>query len=335
MACAPPIGPGIRRISCPIDRGLRVHPEIAQVRHKPLMPRRLIRAAHHAKGHGHAAILGQHAGDDRVHGAFAAAEFVGMPLFQRKARAAVLQQHAEFLGGNARAETVEDGVDQRHCHAVAVDYGDVNRVAVHRLGKRFGGGHGALGINQRGQFRCRFRREHIVKFTHVIGVGDKAVARVIGQFGGLGLDMHTLCAKRVHACNIEMFQDVEQQDGGGALAVWRMLDQVGTFVIAADGRCVIAALACEIGSLMGAAQGIERGDDVVGHFAFVIGGASVAGDAAQHLGLAGGAEHLARLEGRTRGHEMGEAMPLKCRACGGPVKGHAGGHWHALFGVAY
>ena len=57
----------------------------------------LVRAAHNAERHGDAAAFGQHAGDDGVHGAFAARRFIRVALLQGEACAAVLEVDAEFI----------------------------------------------------------------------------------------------------------------------------------------------------------------------------------------------------------------------------------------------
>ena len=47
-----------------------------------------------------------------------------------------------------------------------------------------GGGEGGGGL----------RGQHVIKPGHMICIRQEPVARIIGQFGGLGFDMHPLCA---------------------------------------------------------------------------------------------------------------------------------------------
>ena len=215
------IGKTARRI----DGGLRIHAKIDHIRNKARMPVGLIGPAHHAKGHHDFTILAQHARNDRVHGALIAAQFVGMAFLQGKARPAVLQQDAKFFRCDARSEAVENRVNQADRHAVAINHGDIDRVFMHRFTDRRGRCHGCIRVDQGGQLRGRFGGQHMIEARGMIGICDKAVARVIGQLCGLGLDMGALAAEGIHARNVEMRQDIQHQNRGGALAVWRVLDQ--------------------------------------------------------------------------------------------------------------
>src|SRR6056297_2505177 len=104
--------PCIRETARRVDGGLRIHAIVEHVGDKTRMAAGLIRPAHHAEGHDSAPTLGQHPGDDRMHRALARAIFVRVSLLQREARTAVLQQDAELLAGDPRAEAVEDRIDE-------------------------------------------------------------------------------------------------------------------------------------------------------------------------------------------------------------------------------
>ena len=131
------------------------------------------------------------------------------------------------------------------------------------------------------------------------GSAMKPVARVVGEFRRLGLDMGALGAERVHRRQIKVRQDVQKQDRGRALAVRRMFDQFDALIGAGDGGGVVAGGGGQIVQRVGAAKRPQRGDHVLGHLAFVEPGAALLGDAAQDFGLPGRAEDLA--DGRAPG----------------------------------
>ena len=62
----------------------------------------------------------------------------------------------------------------------------------------------------------------MIQTRHMVGVSNKAVAGIIGQLGGFGLDMRAFNAERIHRGKIEVTQDLEHQDGSCALAIWGM-----------------------------------------------------------------------------------------------------------------
>ena len=63
---------------------------------------------------------------------------------------------------------------------------------------------------------------------------NKTVARVIGEFGRFGLDVRALGAKRVHRGLIEVGKDVQHQDRGCSLTVWRVFYQLDAMVGASN-----------------------------------------------------------------------------------------------------
>ena len=190
------------------------------------MALRLVLPAHHPERQGGAAALADHAGDDRMHRPLARRQLVRVARLERESRPPVLEQDAEFLRRDARAEAVEDRIDQRNRHPVAVDHGDIDRVLVHRLGQRGRGGHRLVRVDQRGQLRRRAGVKHMRQPGGVIGIAQETVARVIGQFRRFRLEMGALQPQRVHRRQVEMPQDVEQQQGRRALPVGRMLHHV-------------------------------------------------------------------------------------------------------------
>ncbi len=87
------------------------------------MAHRLEVTAHHAERKLAAAVAERHGRNDGVHRPFARADGVGMRRIGGKTCAAVVQHDAARRGGDRDAEVGEQGVDQRHRHAVAIDHG--------------------------------------------------------------------------------------------------------------------------------------------------------------------------------------------------------------------
>ena len=254
-----------------------------------------------------------------------------MAGLQAEARATVLEGDAEFFRCDAGAEAPEDRIDQADGHTVTVNDGDVDGVFVHRFGQRFGGGHGAFGVDEGGEFRGRLFRQHVIQPRG--RVGDKAVAGVIGEFRRLGLDMGAHGAEGVHGLKVELGEDVQHQDRRRALAVWRVLIQIGALVGAVNGGGVLAGDTGQIFHRVAAAQSLQRGDHVLGHFAFVKAFAALAGHAAQNFGLTGGAEDLADTGGLVVDEVVAAGRALQGGGVVSPVKSHAGGDGDAGVGI--
>ena len=268
-----------------------------------------------------------------MHGALAALQLVRVPFGQREPCATVLKQDAEFVRGDARSEAVEDRIDQRHDHAVAIDDSDIDGVLVHRFRDLCRTGHGAFGVDQRGQFGGRVFGQQVVQPGHVIGVRQKPVAGVIGQLGRLGLDMGALRAEGVHRRDVKILEDVQQQQRDSALTVWRMLDHFDVFVRACHGVRVGAGGIGKVLRRVRAAQCGQRRDHVLGDLAGVERIAPVLGDAAQHLCLFGRAEDFAGLGHLAVHHERLARRSLQGVGAGNPVCGHTWCYGHARFGI--
>ena len=112
-----------------LARLLNVHAELEHVQQYLHVTLRLHVAAHHAEAQPRLAVFVGHGRDDRVVGTLARRELVGMAFFEREQRAAVLEHHACTRYDHARAEVVEDRVDERDDVAVLVDDRQVDRVA--------------------------------------------------------------------------------------------------------------------------------------------------------------------------------------------------------------
>ena len=145
-----------------------------------------------------------------MHRAFATRGLVRVARRQGKPRAAVLEQYPVFVRCKTRAVSPENRINQRHGHPVAVNHGDIHRVLMHSLGPGMDPRHGAFGVDQPGQSGRRLRRQHVVQPGGMVGIGDKAVAGVIGQFGRLSLQMRAGRTEGVKGGNVEMRQNIEQ-----------------------------------------------------------------------------------------------------------------------------
>ena len=111
-----------------IERSLRVHTIIEHVAHDVDVAHGLEVGAHDAEGHVGLAFLQHHGRHQRVQGAFAWRDAVGMPRIGDEALAAVVQDDASLGRDDAGAELVEQRVDERHRHALLVDDGEIHRV---------------------------------------------------------------------------------------------------------------------------------------------------------------------------------------------------------------
>ena len=167
----------------------------------------------------------------------------------------------------------------------------------------------------------------------MLRVGDKAVARVIGELCSLGFNMGTLRAKGIHRCDVEMLQDIEHQDSGRALTVGRVLQQVDAFVMARN-RIGGGGLGCckILGSVNATLLG-ESCDHVLCNLAAVKGIAALVGDAAQHFGLTRSAEDLAHARRASIDQICVAGAALKGAGVIPPVKGHTRRDGHAFFCV--
>ena len=228
---------------------------------------------------------------------------------------------------------MEDRINQRHRHAITIHHGDIDRVFVHRLADRRGGGHGAFGIDQRCKGAGGLSRQHMLQPRGVIRVRQKPVARVIGKLGGLGLDMQPLGSQWVHPGDVEMIEDIHQQQGGRPLAIGWMFDHFEVFVVARHGRRDLGAGAGEILGAMAATCGLQRGDHVFGDLSGVEGIAPFRGHATQHFGLSRRAENITDAGRFTFDEEVVPRAPLKGAAVRGPVKSHARGDGHPGIGI--
>ena len=205
---------------------------------------------------------------------------------------------AEAVRRQPRAEAVKDRVDQRHRHAVAVHHRHIDRVAVDGAGGLARVVHRLLRVDQRGQRRHLACVQHRRKaLRHRRGVGDEAVARVKGQFRGLGLEVDAHRAHRVEAADLEMLQQPRHQQRGRAVAVGRHLDDLGAAIGRADRLDVIRRAGGEILRRVQPAQATQAGDHVVGDLALIERARAVLRHPAQHVGLTGGAEHVAHARG--------------------------------------
>ena len=126
------VGEAARRV----DRLLRVHAEVDQVRQHPDVAGRLVVALHHPERHQQPPVAAEHRRDDGVQRPLAAAGLVGMARRQVEAGAAVLEVDPEPRRGQPRAEAVVGRIDHRHRHPVAVDDAEKDGVAVDRLAGR-------------------------------------------------------------------------------------------------------------------------------------------------------------------------------------------------------
>ena len=227
-----------------------------------------------------------------MHRALGAFQLIRVSIFKGEARAAVLHQNAKLVRRDARAKSVEDRIDQRNCHPITVNNCNVNRILMDLLGQLCRGSHCFFGVNKACQFLGRFGRQHVRQTRCMISISQKAVARIIGQLGGLGFNMHPLCAPRIHPGHIKFRQHVQHQQRCCTLTVWRMFDNFDIFV---GPRHRIGRGAGDRRKIIGGMRGPQRRqrrNHVLGNLTPVECITSVFRYAAQHLCLTRRAEHL-------------------------------------------
>ena len=159
--------------------------------------------------------------------------------------AAVGQHDAGLLGADADAEIRIERIDERHRHAVAVDHGEIDRVAAGRRRARQLGAlvHVDLARQSLGESLVeQVRHLH----AHMRGIGDMRVAHAIGHARRFQHDMETLGAERLERGHVEILQDIEQHQRGEALPVRRQFENVEAAIIGRDRRDDFAAVAGEI-----------------------------------------------------------------------------------------
>ena len=89
-------------------------------------------ATHDAERHHRLVALGDHPGDDGVHGSLVGRDAIGMAGFDDKALAPVVQHDARIRFQLHAAEVVEQGVDETAGVAILVDDGNIDRAFVRR-----------------------------------------------------------------------------------------------------------------------------------------------------------------------------------------------------------
>ena len=165
--------------------------------------------------------------------------------------------------------------------AVAVDNGEVDRIGVRNAGKA-GGGIAARGIGLGRQVPGeRWRKQA----CHLGGlhrrIGDVTVANGVGQPRGLDLHMPALDAVGRQRAGAELGEDIEQDEGGDALAVRRKLEDFVAGIAGGDGVDPVRSHAGQVLLREKAAPGLHRGGDLACDFSLVKGLGSLAGDLLQ------------------------------------------------------
>ena len=107
----------------------RPSPVVDDARRERRLRLRLALAAHRAVHELGPSLADQHRGGQRVRGALAGRQAVGVRGIEREEAAAVLQQHAGVAGHDARAPLLVDALDDRGRVAVGVDRAAERRVA--------------------------------------------------------------------------------------------------------------------------------------------------------------------------------------------------------------
>jgi hypothetical protein len=273
---------------------LNIHAKIEHVGEEVGVTGCLIMSTHHTERHHAAPILHHHAGNDGVHRPLVRTERIGMAGLQAEAPATIVQQHAGFRRIQRRAESVEDRVDEGARIAVAIDHGDVDRVAmigqVEGLARR-----GAVQRDRAGEradARIRQRRGDVD--AGLRRIGDDRVALAIGRLGGLGVQMDPVGLAQARIRHFEPLQNAGDDQRGEALSVRRAFKQLAIAITRRNRRLPGRALAGEILFCVKAAEPGEKTGDLPGDRAFVERRAAAPGDGGERRGEGGMLHPLAR-----------------------------------------
>ena len=188
---------------------------------------------------------------------------------------------------------------------------------MHHFGERCCRCHRLARIDQSGELPRQIHVHHMIQTCHVVGIGQKTVARVIGQFRGFGFDVGALA-----------------QDRRCALPVWRVLDDFDIFVGTGNGPGFFAARPGKVLEGVQAAGLVQGAHHVFGNFPGVEGARPFFCDAPQHFGLPGGTEDVTDLGRLAVDEKLVAGGPLQVMGVVFPVEGDPGRDRNAVFGVA-
>jgi len=245
----------------------------------------LVVAAHDAVGHDHAAVAGDHAGDDGVERALARGDAVGVIRVEHEALGAVVQHYPGARRHQAAAEVEEQGVDEAAGVTVLVDHRDVDRALVPGRGE---GGQWlapARGVDRAAQLGgMGIGEQPVERHCGKVRVGEVDVAVLVGQAAGLDLAVQALGGRRrARAGVLEAGDDAEQQESYDALAGRRALVDLEAAVGGGDRRHVAAGHPSEVLQGVQPAMLLETADDVLGDRAPVEAVAALGGDPLEGL----------------------------------------------------
>jgi hypothetical protein len=112
------------------NRLLGIEATIQQIDQKLQLGLHLAVAAHAAHHKTHPAILKGNGWHEGVRGALSGLETTGVRSIQAKRGSTVLKGEATCLDRNARSEIEEQALDKRDCQPIAIDYGEMSRIAL-------------------------------------------------------------------------------------------------------------------------------------------------------------------------------------------------------------
>ena len=248
-----------------VARFLHVHAEIDHVAEDLRVSLRLHGAAHQAEGEPGPAVLRHHGRYDGMEGPLVGGEGVAVRGIQREELAPVLDRKPRALRHDARSESPEDALDERHGVAVLVDDGHVGRIPVLQDGIAGRDVHGRpAGIDAPALPRgVVLRQQGFHGHVREGGIGIEHGAVGIGQFLGFDLQMQRFRRLAARFGEVVAFQDVQHLQGGDALPARRQFpDRMAPIVHAnriVPGRHVVPEV-----------LGAEQSADIprTGHYGF-------------------------------------------------------------------
>ena len=260
---------------------------------------------------------------------------LGWPACKREAGAAIGEHDAGLFGADADAEMRIERIDERHRHAVAVDHGEIDRVAARRRRARQLGALVQIDLGRRASWRspCRADRRPRRAYAPASAIWVSRTAKP--KRAASSTRWKRSGPERIERGEIEILQDVEHHQRGEPLPVRRNLDQIEPAIIGRDRRHRVAAMAREIVRGEERAARGKRRRHVVGDLALVEGARALGGNGLERRGQRRKADHVAFLRRRAVEQIMlGRArIGLQLADIAAPVPGDARGHREAALGI--
>ena len=213
-------------------------------------------------------------------------EAIGVVAIQREIRAAVLQDDAGVSRNHAGSEGAIQALNQRRRIAVAIDGGDIDRIAGQAAERR-----------HHVPFQCRpcvdqpaalgcvlLRYQPLDRHIGKRGIGQHLIAVVVGDLLGLHQEMDMVGPEEILAVQFVGLDEVEHFEHGKTLRRRRRVEDRDVAVAANKGLAPDRLLPVEIGKAEQAGVFLGEARHLGGHRPFVKAGPPVIRDRLERAG---------------------------------------------------